>query len=242
MLPALRGGAATRPANGHGAQREARRATVGGVEVLAVDVDSVAEPRDAAADHTLREVRERAARAVDHLETSRRPAARLEAWKLGVRVELLHLTVDVGVDPPEQLEGGFDALDEHRVERGERPEEMGAEASQDFRGRHFGRLAGARDQGEQLGLGVAPEGAVGHGPEPVGGAGQLALDEVDEVGEEDAFHPGRASVTDVRRHVNPYLPPRAFEDALDDHAEPFSPESASRTSALNTNSHCSASM
>src|SRR4030095_5482666 len=51
--PALRGGAVARRANPRGAQREARGAPVGGVEVLAIDVDGVAEPCDASPDQTI---------------------------------------------------------------------------------------------------------------------------------------------------------------------------------------------
>src|SRR5262245_24632342 len=177
-----------RRADALGAEREAGGASVGGVEVLALDVDVVAEPGDAATDHALGEVRERTPRAVRHLEVPRSLVVHFEARELGIGIELLHLAVDDGFDPRQQLEGGCDAVDEHGVERREGPEEVGAEASENLAHRDPRGLADARGQVEQLGLGIALEGAVCRVSEQVGGPGELVLREIDEIGEYDALH------------------------------------------------------
>jgi hypothetical protein len=63
---------------------------------------SMGSPNHAPPDQAIREIRQRAARAVDHLETPRCPAAYLEAGELGLGIALLHLTVDVGLDSPKR--------------------------------------------------------------------------------------------------------------------------------------------
>src|SRR5262249_27177304 len=183
----LRRGATTRVRGGRGAEREAGSAPIGGVEVVPVTAGAVAEPGDAAPDHALWDVGQRPARTIDQLEIPRRGMP-LEARKLGIGVELLHLAVDVGFDSRQQLDGRLHAVDEDGVEHGERPEEVRAVASQDLAGWHPRHLADARDQRQQLLFRVAPEGTVHVLPELARGGRQLALDEVGEVGEEDPFH------------------------------------------------------
>src|SRR5262249_14983517 len=108
------------------------------------------------------------------------------------------------------------AVEKHRVERGEGPEQVGAEASQDVRDWKAGRLAGARDQREQLVFRVASKGAVCPDLDPAGSGGELRRHETHRGGEQKALHI-RSCVT-VRLSASPSSRPWPVPGAgCDDH-------------------------
>jgi hypothetical protein len=115
------------------------------------------------------------------------------------------------VEAGDEVEGRLGLVEEDGVERGKAAEQAFAEAAEQGAARPVGEGGGALDQFVELAhvvgaagpvVGATVEQAVGH-LRP-----QLAVDEIEELGEQDAFHVGSgrgrnlpSSRRDLRRHI-----------------------------------------